>query len=186
MKTYEDKIKELSQELSVKEEHNLSLRSDLLSSQEKLKSKSDEVRIFHFFLLKCLTALLSIIEILIFKASRLEIEAQNLEQKCHFLAEETKKLEQSLDKSRDNGERLHKESEMVIANVNSWVHEQRNNSEKLAIKIREQAAAIIQLTGEKEKLLHENETLQQQIRKISLDLENASFDKEKIKVCYLK
>ena len=114
--------------------------------------------------------------------AKFEMENHSLIQKCQYLAEEAKKLEVSLDKSRDNGERLHKESEMVIANVNSWVHEQRNNSEKLALKIREQAAAIIQLNGDKEKLVHENETLQQQIRKISLDLENASFDKEKIKV----
>ena len=71
---------------------------------------------------------------------------------------------------------------MVIANVNSWVHEQRNNSEKLALKIREQAAAIIQLNAEKEKQLHENEALQQQLKKVTQDLENASFDKEKIKV----
>ena len=112
-------------------------------------------------------------------------QTQNLEQKCLFLTEEAKKLELLLDKSRDNGERLHKESEMVIANVNSWVHEQRNNSEKLAHKIREQASAIIQLNNEKEKLLHENETLQQQFRKISQDLENASFDKEKIKVSHI-
>ena len=53
------------------------------------------------------------------------MENQNLSQKCQFLVEEAKKLEVSLDKSRDNGERLHKESELVIANVNSWVHEQR-------------------------------------------------------------
>ena len=118
----------------------------------------------------------------VLKVLQLVNQTQNLEQKCQFLTEETKKLEHLLDKSRDNGERLHKESEMVIANVNSWVHEQRNNSEKLAHKIREQASAIIQLNNDKEKLLHDNEALQQQVRKISQDLENASFDKEKIKV----
>lgn len=53
------------------------------------------------------------------------MENHSLTQKCQFLTEEVKKLEISLDKSRDNGERLHKESEMVIANVNQWVHEQR-------------------------------------------------------------
>ena len=58
----------------------------------------------------------------------------------------------------------------------------RNNSEKLAVKIREQAAAIIHLNSDKEKLTHENELLQQQLRKVTQDLENASFDKEKIKV----
>ena len=55
------------------------------------------------------------------------MENHSLSQRCQFLSEEVKKLEISLDKSRDNGERLHKESEMVIANVNQWVHEQRYN-----------------------------------------------------------
>jgi hypothetical protein len=57
--------------------------------------------------------------------AKFEVENHSLNQKVQFLTEETKKLEISLDKSRDNGERLHKESEMVIANVNQWVHEQR-------------------------------------------------------------
>jgi hypothetical protein len=38
------------------------------------------------------------------------------------------------------------------------------------------------LNSDKEKLTHENEILQQQLRKVSQELENASFDKEKIKV----
>lgn len=41
------------------------------------------------------------------------------------MSEELKKLENALERSRDNGERLHKESELVIANVNTWVNEQR-------------------------------------------------------------
>lgn len=57
--------------------------------------------------------------------AKFEMENHSLIQKCQYLAEEAKKLEVSLDKSRDNGEKLHKESEMVIANVNQWVHEQR-------------------------------------------------------------
>ena len=64
-------------------------------------------------------------KIVCLKSEKYQMENQNLSQKCQFLVEEAKKLEVSLDKSRDNGERLHKESELVIANVNSWVHEQR-------------------------------------------------------------
>jgi hypothetical protein len=55
----------------------------------------------------------------------MEIELQNQRQKQQLLHEENKNLELSLNQSRDNSERLHKESEMVITNVNSWVHEQR-------------------------------------------------------------
>lgn len=50
---------------------------------------------------------------------------QNLTVKCQNLSEEMKKLDSALERSRDNGERLHKESELVIANVNTWVNEQR-------------------------------------------------------------
>jgi hypothetical protein len=55
----------------------------------------------------------------------MEAELQNHKQKYCNLVEETKNLEVSLTQSRDNSDRLHKESEMVITNVNSWVHEQR-------------------------------------------------------------
>lgn len=95
--------------------------------------------------------------------------------------EEQKKLELSLDQSKENGERLHKESEMVISNVNSWVLEQRNNSEKLAIKIREQATAMLYLNAEKEKFIQEINNLQQHIKKLTADNESSAYDKEKIK-----
>lgn len=97
------------------------------------------------------------------------------------MADETKKLEISLERSRENGERLHKESEMVISNVNQWVSEQRSNSEKLAGKIREQAAALVQMNQEREKFLSDRELMQQQIRKLSHELDQSSLDKEKIK-----
>ena len=52
----------------------------------------------------------------------------------------------------------------------------------MATKIREQATAIIQLNNEKEKLVQDVDSYQQQIKKLSQELENSSFDKEKIKV----
>ncbi len=156
LKLQEEKIKHLLDEKTIREEQNSTLRVEFQCLQEKYKLKSDE-------------------------ATKHEVEVQALTQKCQLLTDETKKLEISLDKSRDNGERLQKESEMVIANVNSWVQEQRSNSEKLAAKIREQATLIMQLSSEKEKLVHENEISQQQMRKLGQDVENAAFDKEKIK-----
>ena len=50
------------------------------------------------------------------------------------------------------------------------------------MKIREQAAAIIQINADREKYYRENESLQQQVRKLTQDVENSVFDKEKIKV----
>jgi chromosome segregation ATPase len=100
IQVYDEKIFQMSQEMSSKDEHLLIARMEIQSANEKLKTKTEEI-------------------------IKYEQDLENLSQKCVFLTEETRKLEASLDKSRDNGERLHKESEMVIANVNSWVHEQR-------------------------------------------------------------
>ena len=100
VKSYEDKIIQMSQEINRREDQINLYKSELQSIQDKYKSKSEE-------------------------ASKLEMDNQGLSQKCAFLGEEIKRLEISLDKSRDNGERLHKESEMVISNVNNWVNEQR-------------------------------------------------------------
>ena len=66
--------------------------------------------------------------------------------------------------------------------VHEKKHFYRNNSEKLAIKIREQATAIIYLNTEKEKFLQEIDMMQQQIKKLTQELEGAAYDKEKIKV----
>jgi hypothetical protein len=62
----------------------------------------------------------------------------------------------------------------------------RNNSEKLAMKIREQATAIIHLNSEKDKLEQDADLYQQQIKKLSQEIENTAFDKEKIKVILFK
>jgi hypothetical protein len=59
------------------------------------------------------------------QCSRTEIELHNLKHKYEHLADEAKKLEMMLNQSRENSERLHKESEIVISNVNNWVSEQR-------------------------------------------------------------
>ena len=47
VKIYEDKIKELSQDLTNKDELTVTLKCELLSSQEKLKINSDEVNQFN-------------------------------------------------------------------------------------------------------------------------------------------
>jgi uncharacterized protein HemX len=109
---------------------------------------------------------------------------ENLNEKCKFLMEESKKMELSLEQSKNNGEKLHRESEMVISNVNTWVHEQRNNSEKLISKIKEQATAIVHLNTEHEKSAEKIELYQQKIKKLKQDCESSLIDKEKIKVSF--
>jgi hypothetical protein len=39
--------------------------------------------------------------------------------------EEIQGLRVALEESRSNGDRLHKESELVVQNVNTWVQEQK-------------------------------------------------------------
>ena len=72
-----------------------------------------------------------------------------------------------------------------ITTLNLFILLKRNNSEKLAIKIREQATAIVHLNTEKEKYVQDIEILQQQLKKASHDLENSAYDKEKIKVLFI-
>ena len=100
MKVCDEKLKQSITEMSFKDDQLLILKTEMQNSQDRLKYKTEE-------------------------ASKLEVDVGNLTQKCQLLAEEVKKLETALERSRDNGERLHKESEQVIANVNTWVNEQR-------------------------------------------------------------
>ena len=46
-------------------------------------------------------------------------------QKYQNANEEISNLRLALEESRNNGERLHRESELVVQNVNTWVKEQK-------------------------------------------------------------
>jgi hypothetical protein len=50
------------------------------------------------------------------------------------------------------------------------------------MKIREQAAAIVQINNEKQRLMQDNETYQHQIKTLSHELENSNTDKDKFEV----
>lgn len=62
----------------------------------------------------------------------------------------------------------------------------RNNSEKLTSKLKEQAKSLLQLNSDKEKLVNENEALKLQMKRMSQSLENTALDKEKIKVKFTR
>ena len=59
------------------------------------------------------------------QAESLRSEVEVLSHKRHALTEEISGLRSALDESRSNGERLHRESELVVQNVNTWVREQK-------------------------------------------------------------
>lgn len=84
------------------------------------------------------------------QSERMYQELDLIRQKFQNANEENASLRSSLDESRANGEKLHRESELVVQNVNTWVREQKQANEKLGNKIREQSKAIVQLATEKE------------------------------------
>ena len=55
----------------------------------------------------------------------LKNELDMLRQKYHNATDEISGLRMNLEESRANGERLHRESELVVQNVNTWVQEQK-------------------------------------------------------------
>ena len=57
--------------------------------------------------------------------NRLSAEVQSLESKLEASRDEIGAMRMSLDEARANSDRLHRESELVVANVNKWVQEQK-------------------------------------------------------------
>ena len=59
------------------------------------------------------------------QSDRLKGELEIIRVKYHQANEELANLRMNLDDSRSNADRLHKESELVVHNVNTWVKEQK-------------------------------------------------------------
>ena len=60
-----------------------------------------------------------------FQAEKFRNELESLRKKYHSANEEISNLRLALEESRANSERLHRESELVVQNVNVWVREQK-------------------------------------------------------------
>uniref|UniRef100_A0A4W5Q8B4 Uncharacterized protein n=1 Tax=Hucho hucho TaxID=62062 RepID=A0A4W5Q8B4_9TELE len=71
-----------------------------------------------------------------------------MEHKYSTAANEVEVLRQSLGNARSDSSLLHRESELVVTNVNQWVKEQKQGNEKLNFKIKDQSKNIIHLTAE--------------------------------------
>ena len=56
---------------------------------------------------------------------RLHAEQESLRSRLQVSQEETAGLKLALSDSRANNDRLHRESELVVQNVNTWVREQK-------------------------------------------------------------
>jgi len=95
--------------------------------------------------------------------------------------EEVQTLRVSLEDARANGDRLHRESELVVENVNSWVKEQKQGNERLAGRLREQEGRITSLQSEKERLAESTDTLKKENAIIKSELEERRMDSERLK-----
>ncbi|XP_051510570.1 polyamine-modulated factor 1-binding protein 1 [Myxocyprinus asiaticus] len=89
-------------------------------------------------------------------------------------------LRQCLGDARSDSSRLHRESELVVTNVNQWVKEQKNTNEKLALKIKDQSRTIIHLTADRDHLQENVKSLQGEIRKLKAELEMEGMEAEKL------
>ena len=61
----------------------------------------------------------------ILQSDKLKTELEMLRGKYHQANDEITSLRMNLEDSRGNADRLHRESELVVHNVNTWVKEQK-------------------------------------------------------------
>ena len=100
------------------------------------------------------------------QSNRLGCEVQSLEAKLEASRDEIGAMRMSLDEARSNSDRLHRESELVVANVNKWVQEQKsvilhNKSLHLSLKRQSQLCFVsvencsFQLQDDEMKIMHD-------------------------------
>ncbi|TRZ00206.1 hypothetical protein DNTS_022585 [Danionella cerebrum] len=82
----------------------------------------------------------------------LHTQLDALKQKCSAAMFEVEVLQQCLGDARTDNSRLHKESELVVTNVNQWIKEQKLSNEKLSLRLKEQSTQIILLTTQRDNL----------------------------------
>ncbi|XP_056316773.1 LOW QUALITY PROTEIN: centrosome-associated protein CEP250 [Danio aesculapii] len=119
------------------------------------------------------TATLSQVEVL-------SSQMDTVNQKYSSALCEANVLRQCLGDARTDSSRLHRESELVVTNVNQWVKEQKHTNEKLALKIKEQSRKIIHLTAERDHLQENVKGLQGEIRRLKTR-ENGSRETQVMK-----
>ncbi|XP_072452086.1 uncharacterized protein pmfbp1 isoform X3 [Chiloscyllium punctatum] len=114
----------------------------------------------------------------------MKVELVSLREKYHSKTEELETLRKSLHGARSDSSRLHRESELVVANVNQWVKDQKQANEKLGNKIKEQTKQILQLTTEKDHLQEMNERLQHENKKLKVEVDEKRIANERLKALH--
>ncbi|MBN3313958.1 PMFBP protein, partial [Atractosteus spatula] len=167
---HEEKMSELTQqlyqmqrtsqetirELASKEEQLVILKTEAGALQEKLRCKVEEVE-------------------------NLKTEQQVLKEKLVAASTELEAVHQAVQAARTDNGRLRRESELVLANVDRWIKDQKNASEKLAGTIKEQNKLLAKVSADKEYLQDSNYAMEREIKRLKADLEEKDIEIERVK-----
>ncbi|KAI7814060.1 putative polyamine-modulated factor 1-binding protein 1 [Triplophysa rosa] len=104
-----------------------------------------------------------------------------VDQKYNAAVCEVDVLRKCLGDARCDSSRLHRESELVVTNVNQWLKEQTHTNEKLALQIKDQSRTIMHLTAERDHLQENVKGLQGEIRRLRAELDYERMEAERLK-----
>ncbi|XP_038609987.1 polyamine-modulated factor 1-binding protein 1 isoform X4 [Tachyglossus aculeatus] len=109
-----------------------------------------------------------------------KVEMASLNEKLHAKEDEVEALRTSLRTAQTDSQRLHREIELVVANVYQWVKGQKEANEILGQKVLAQTKHIAQLSCEKDhlhrtmtQLQHENKQLRSEVEEKRMETEQS-------------
>ncbi|KAK6491012.1 early endosome antigen 1-like [Huso huso] len=143
-------------DLANKEEQLVILKTEVVSLQEKFRCKVEE-------------------------AENLRNGQLILKQKWDASKTELETVHQALEASRMDNSRLRQESELVVANVNRWIKEQKIASDNLGAKIKEQNKLLAIVSAEKDHLQETKEALESELKNLKAEMEENKVEKERLK-----
>eukprot|EP00111_Clytia_hemisphaerica_P005741 TCONS_00016645-protein len=149
-----DERGKLNHDLNKRDEQIITLKVDCASLDERLKLMDEE-------------------------NDRLKNESLQLSQQHHRTMEQLHRTQQELSAVKVNGDRLTRESGMVVENMNTWVKEQRHGNEKLASQLGQQKDKIFELEQSNRSLSDDNGRLRNQNSGLRKSIDERKSEKEK-------
>eukprot|EP00063_Salmo_salar_P037806 XP_014012641.1 PREDICTED: cytoskeletal protein Sojo-like [Salmo salar] len=111
----------------------------------------------------------------------LRTESETLQEKYSSKVQELETLRLEVEGAYSDNTHLRQESQVVMANVNRWVKEQRVASESLAAKIRGQNKVLLIISEEKQHLQEANRALEEELGKLGDEGEEKEREMERLK-----
>ncbi|XP_055737563.1 polyamine-modulated factor 1-binding protein 1-like isoform X4 [Salvelinus fontinalis] len=111
----------------------------------------------------------------------LRTESETLQEKYSSKVQELDTLRLEVEGAYSDNTHLRQGSQVVMANVNRWVKEQRVASESLAAKIRGQNKVLLIISEEKQHLQEANRALEEELRKLGDEGEEKEREMERLK-----